>query len=115
LVEPGVALEVGELLEHVARRADAVDGGGGAWPEDVVVTRILEDARRAAIEEHGELLQLLGDGRDTEAAPRRHIADHGVDAAALDQVAEILHDLARRAGLVDEDRFDLGAGEALAG
>ena len=63
---------------------------------------------RAAVEEDGELLQLLGDRRDREAVAARDVADHRVDVLALDQVAELGHLLRGAAGLVDEDELRSG-------
>ena len=74
--------------------------------------RLLEDPRRAAVEEHGQDLELLGDRRDREAAARRDVADDRIDVLALHEVAQ-LGDLGGRAArLVDVDRLDLEPGDS---
>ena len=113
LVDPGDRLQIGLDVPHVERRADVVHGRRGRGAEHVLVVAVLEDARGAAVEEVGELLEFLGHRGDRQTVAARHVADHHVHVAALDQVAE-LGDLRRgRAGLVDDDRFHRLATEPL--
>ena len=79
--------------------------------EHIIVFRFLEDARRAAIHQHQQLLQLLGDRRHRKAVAGADIAEHDVDIVALIQVAQFLHLLGGAAVLVDDDRLDLHAAE----
>src|SRR5882757_799941 len=111
LVDAGKERDLLFLGDQVARRAGVIHGGVGRRAEHVFARLLLEDPRRAAVEIDGEGLELLGHRGDREAAPRRDIADYGVDLVALHQVAEFGDDLGSRARLVDVLGFDLGAAE----
>ena len=76
------------LLEHVFGGRDVVHGRVRVDAEDVMPRLFLENARRAADIEDGELFQFLGDRRDREATARRHVADDDVDVIALHEIAE---------------------------
>ena len=84
----------------------------GRGAEDVIVFRLLEDARRAAIHQHEHLLQLFGDRRHGETVAGADIAQYDVDIVALIEVAQLLDLLGRAAVLVDDDRLDLQSAEA---
>src|SRR5690606_28590708 len=99
-------------LAHVERRAGAVHRRGRAGTEQVLVARILEDAWRAAVEEHRELAQLLGDRRDRQAVAAGDVAVPAVDVVELHQVAVFVDLPGRSTGLVDELHFDRRAAEA---
>ena len=77
--------------------------------EHVVVFRLLEDARRAAIHQHQHLLQFFRDRRHGKAVAGADIAEHDVDIVALIEVAQFLHLLGGAAILVDDDGLDLHA------
>ncbi len=83
---------------------------GGA--EYVIVFRLLEDARRAAVHQYQHFLQLFGNRRDREAVAGADIAEHDVDLLALIEIAQLLHLLGGAAVLVDHDGLDLHAAEA---
>ena len=106
----GVDLDVARL--QVARQRDVVHRRVRRGAEHVVVLAVLEDARRAAVVEDEELLQLLGHRRHRQAVARADVADHRVDLVAVVQVAQLLHLLGGAAVLVDIDRLDLHAAEA---
>jgi hypothetical protein len=82
-----------------------------AGAEHVFVACILEDAGRAAVEQHRELLELLGDGRDRQAIAARNVADDEVDARG--EAAELGDLLLRTAVLIDDDELDRVAAETL--
>ena len=94
-------------LEGVERRRRC-PSHRGPGPENVLVRGVLENSRRAAIEEHGELLQLLCHGCDRKAVPAGDVADDEV--GALREIAELRDLLLRTAGLVDDDELDRPAG-----
>ena len=81
--------------------------------EEVVIRRVLEDARRPAVEEDGQLLQLFRERRDGEAVAAGDVADHQVDVLPLHEVAVLAHLLRRAARLVDEHELDRRSAEAL--
>ena len=117
ILAPGVVLvEAGDRLDaalgvfHEEGRAYAVHGRGGRSAEHVLVARVLEYARRAAVEEVGELLELLGDRRDRQAVAARDVADHQIDVVALHEIPE-LGDL-RGAGARFVHHHDLDPGAA---
>jgi hypothetical protein len=83
-----------------------------AHSEHVGARLFLEDARRSAVIEHGERLELLGDRRDREAAAGRDIADHRVDLVTLHKVAKFGDDIGCGTGFVNIFCFDLAAAEA---
>src|SRR3954468_13468160 len=60
LVEAGDRLHARLRVLDVERGADRIHGRRGRGAEHVFVASVLEDPRRAAVEEVGELLQLLG-------------------------------------------------------
>src|SRR6266508_1792879 len=82
-----------------------------AASKQVLVAGILENARRATVEEHRQALQLVGERRDGQAIAARDIADHHVGVVALDEVAIFVDLLGRAAGFVDEYDFDRRAAE----
>jgi hypothetical protein len=112
LVEPGDRPDLGRTLEQVAGGGDVVHDRGRRHAEDVVVARLLEHPRRAAVDEDGELAHLLRHLRDRQAVAARDVAEHQVDAAPLDEVAELGDLLGRPSRLVDEERHDARSGEA---
>jgi hypothetical protein len=97
---------------HVTDQADIIHRCMRGGAEHIIVFRLLEDARRAAIHQHQHLLQLFGDRRHREAIAGADIAEHDVDVFALIEVAQFLHLLGGAAVLVDHDRLDLHAAEA---
>ena len=107
LVDAGIAGHVFLFRQHVAGRRDVIHGGVRADAEHVIARLLLEDARRAAIVEHGERLEFFRHRRHRQAVSRRHVADHGVDLVALHQVAKFGDHIGGGAGLVDIFRFDL--------
>ena len=111
---PATTFDVRFAREQVAGRRHVVHGGVGAGAEQVLVARVLEDARRAAVEENGELLQLVGQRSDRETVAGGDVADHRIDVLPLDQVAVLGHLLGRAAGLVDDHDLDRRAVDALA-
>jgi hypothetical protein len=113
LVDAREFLDVGLHLRHVQRRGDVVHGRGGAGAEQVLVARVLEDARCTAVEEHGELLQLLGERRDREAVAAGDVADHHVHVVALHEVAILVHLLRGAAGFIHQQHLDRGPAESL--
>jgi hypothetical protein len=78
-----------------------------------VVARVLEDARRPAVEQDREPLQLLGGGRHREAVAAGDVADDRVDVLALHEVAVLAHLLRRAARLVDDDELQRAPADAL--
>ncbi len=113
LVDAGERLHVGKPLHQVERDRHVIHRAGRPGAEHIFVARVLEDARRAAVEQHGELLQLLGDRRDGEAVAARDVADHDVDPRH--EVAELGDLLLRTAVLVDDHQLDRPAAEAFLG
>ena len=111
LVDAGIGRHVLHLAEHVFGRRHVVHGGVRVDAEHVFARLLLEDARRAAHVENGELLQLLRHRHDRQAIARRHVAEHDVDLVALHEVAILRHLLGGRAGLVDVFDLELGAAE----
>ena len=81
--------------------------------EHVLVTRIFEDARRAAVEQNRDLLHLFGYRRDGQAVAARDVADDEIDIAALDQIAVLAHLLGGTTRLVDDHQLHRRAAEAL--
>ena len=77
-----------------------------AGAEQVLVARVLEDARRAAIEEDRQLLELIGERRNRQAVAGGDVSDHRIDILTLHQIAILRHLLGRAAGLVDDGGFD---------
>ena len=77
------------LSSAYLRRGDIVHGRMRIDAKDVMARLFLEDARRAADIEDGELLEFFGDRRDGEATAGRHVPDDHVDMVALDEVADI--------------------------
>ena len=111
LVDAGERLHVGKPLDQIERDRDVIHRAGRPGAEHVFVARVLEDARRAAVEQDRELLQLLGDRRDGEAVAARDVADHDVDARH--EIAELGDLLLRTAVLVDDHELDRPAAETL--
>ena len=113
LVDAGHALHGGPVVEQVHGRGDGIHRGVRTRAEHVLVAAFLEDPRRAAVEEHRELLELFGDRRDREAIAAADVADDHVDVLALDEGPVLGHLLRGAAGLVDHDEFDRQAADAL--
>ena len=111
LVDSGNRLQFRLDVQDVQRCADVVHGRGGRGAEHILVVRVLEYARRAAIEEIGEFFQLFRDRCDRQAIAAGDIADHQIDFVALHQIA-VLGDLCDGgARLVDKLRLDLRPAE----
>src|SRR3954464_4104466 len=113
LVEPGDRLHARLRVLHVERGANRIHGRRGRGAEHVLVACVLEDARRAAVEEVGELLQLLGHRRDREAVAARDVADDEIDVLPLHQVTELGDLRGRAACLVEQHDLERRAAEAL--
>ena len=112
---PAIFFKSGLHLGHVQCGGHAVHRRRGAGAEQVLVARILENARRSAIEEDRQLLELLGNRGHCEAIAAGDVADHHIRVVALDEIAVFVDLLRRAAGLVDEDSLDRRAGEPLGG
>ena len=112
LVDAGVGLDVGALVEQVERRGHCIHRRVRTGAEHVLVAALLEHARSAAVEQHGELLHLLGHRRDGQAIAAGDVADDEVDVLPLHQVAELAHLLGGPARFVDDYQLQGGAAEA---
>ncbi len=104
LIDAGDRLHVRQPFEQIERDRDVIHGAVRAGAEHVLVACVLEDARRAAVEQHRELLELLGDRRDRQAVAARNVADDEIDARR--EAAELGDLLLRAARLVDDDELD---------
>ena len=113
LIDAGNDFHIGFAREQITRGCDVIHGGVRAGAEQVFVARVLENARRSAIEENRDLLQLIGKRRNRQAIARRNVADHGVDVLPLYEIAVFGHLLGRAARFVDDDGLDVQAVDAL--
>ena len=111
LVDARERFHVGNALEQIERDGDVIHRAGRPGTEHVLVARVFEDARRAAVEQNRELLQLFGHWRDRQAIAARDVADDDIDRG--DKIAELGDLLLRTAGLVDDHELDRSAAEAL--
>jgi hypothetical protein len=84
---------------------------GGA--KHVFVVALLEYPGRAAVVQDQEPFHFLGRRRHREAVAGTHVPHHRVDLFAVVEVLQFLDLLGGAAGLVDVDRLDLQAAEAL--
>ena len=112
LVDPGDALEIGVTFQQIAGRRDIVHRRGTAGTKEVFRrgNDIFKDLRGAAVEKDGQLAQFFGYRSDRLAMAAGDIADHHIDFLLLDELAILGDLLLSIAGFVDEDCFQLGAG-----
>src|SRR5438445_3298752 len=113
LIEARNRLYVGGALHQIERDGHVIHRAGWTGAEHIFIARVLEDARRAAVEQDGELLLLLGNGRDRQAIAARDVADHDVDP--WHEIAILGHLLLRATRRVDDDELDRRSAEALLG